>query len=68
MQASGVGSSKPVIPSLEQASLQGYQPGHLGVREKNSLMAEKGHYWRYLFTVATYKFEITATTVRSESR
>jgi hypothetical protein len=28
-----------VIPNL------GYEPGHLGARERNLLMAEKGHYW-----------------------
>ena len=42
----------------------GYEPGHLGVREKNWRVAEKGQIHNtllgYLFKVTTYKFEITA--------
>jgi hypothetical protein len=33
-----------VIPNLGYAYPQGYEPGHLGVREKNRIMAEKGAY------------------------
>jgi hypothetical protein len=43
----------------------GYEPGHLGVREKKLNNGGKGHIHTtllgYLFTVTTYKFEITAT-------
>ena len=37
---------------------QGYEPGHLGVREKK-IMAEKRHIRQQVqFTVTTYKLEI----------
>jgi hypothetical protein len=39
----------------------GYEPGNLGAREKNLIMAGKGILLGYLFTVTTYKYEITAT-------
>jgi hypothetical protein len=38
---------------------QGYEPGHLGVREKLN-NGRKRPLLGYLFIVATYKFEITA--------
>jgi hypothetical protein len=33
-----------VTPNLGYAYPQGYEPGQLGVREKNLIMAEKGTY------------------------
>jgi hypothetical protein len=38
----------------------GYEPGHLGVREKNVKMAKRP-LLDYLIKVTTYKFGITAT-------
>jgi len=36
--------NRPVIPNLDYAYSQGYEPGYLGVREKKLIMAEKGTY------------------------
>jgi hypothetical protein len=33
-----------VTPNVGYANPQEYEPGHLGVREKNYIMAEKGAY------------------------
>ena len=41
-----------MIPNLGYAYPQGYEPGHLGVRENNINNAEKGKYVnRYIYAV-----------------
>jgi hypothetical protein len=46
---------RALIPKL------GYETGHLGVGEKKLNNSGKMPLFDYLFTVTTYKFEITAT-------
>ena len=54
-------SIKTVIPNVGYAYPQGWEPGHLGAREKKKLnTGGKMPLLDYLFTVTTYKFEITA--------
>jgi hypothetical protein len=50
-----------VIPNLGYVYPQGYEPGHLGVREKKLNNGGKRPLLGYLFAVTTFKFEITAT-------
>jgi hypothetical protein len=55
-------SIKTVIPNVGFVYPQGYEPGHLGVREKKKFnTGGKMPLLGYLFKVSTYKFEITAT-------
>jgi hypothetical protein len=54
-------SSRSVIRNLGNAYLQGYEPGHLGVREKKLNNGRKSPLSGYLSTVTKYRFEITAT-------
>lgn len=54
--------TRAVIPNLVYAYPQGYEPGHLGVREKKLNNGGKKHIHQQLrFTFTTYKFEITVT-------
>jgi hypothetical protein len=53
-------SSNTVIPNLRYAHPQGYEPGHLGVREKMN-NGGKRQLLGYSFTLTKYKFETTAT-------